>query len=356
MKQYEIYKALVEYSPDLYIIYSDGDCIEFAAAGKDFKKLFPLEKIIGKRASDILPSPVRELMVKGIEKCKLKNRTIRGHFPINKGGEVRYNEIRFIPQSDNKVLGIISDVTDIEQIKKEKAKAESQLKEHLTLLEDIVFSLSHELREPLRSISGFSSLLRRRWHVLNEEDRDEHLQLIEQSASKMSKQIKALTTLLHLPELKRTDEIFVDKLFQAIEAELEESFSKKIEFIVDLNSVQQLKSSYSLLYMLFYQLLHNSISFRHPDRKPHIQVHISEGVSEYLITIIDNGQGIEVAYQEQVFSLFKQLDYRHKYEGAGIGLTLVRHIMTTLEGNLEMKSVWNQGTEIAIRIPQPNED
>lgn len=351
MNNLDIHKTLIEYSPDLYVLYSDGDFIEFALAGNDFKKFLPVDKIIGKRVSEIMPSPVRELIIKGIDKCKKKDKVIRGHFPINKDGDIRYNEIRFIPQSDGKVLGIISDITDLHEAKKEKKKAKKRLEEHIVLLEDIVFSLSHELREPLRSISGFSSLLRRRWHTFEDQQREEYLLLIEKNAAKMSKQIKALTTILHLPELNRKESVDIHQLMNAIEKELEDIFSGLTSFSIQLEGESDIRSSHSLLYMLLFQLIHNSISFRHPDRTPHIKIKIQESIKFINIKIEDNGQGIEDAYREQIFSLFKQLDYKHKFEGIGVGLTLARRIISTLDGSLEMQSTWDVGTRISIQLP-----
>ena len=105
------------------------------------------------------------------------------------------------------------------------------------------------------------------------------------------------------------------------------------------------------LVRLFQNLIGNALKYRHPDRSPHITITARHSGAEWIISIRDNGIGIESQYSEKIFGIFQRLHTRDKFEGTGIGLAICKKIVEHLGGRIWVDSVPGEGSTFSIAIP-----
>jgi light-regulated signal transduction histidine kinase (bacteriophytochrome) len=105
------------------------------------------------------------------------------------------------------------------------------------------------------------------------------------------------------------------------------------------------------LIQLFQNLLSNAIKYRHPERKPAIEVTANRQHDSWQISVRDNGIGISPEYQAQIFGLFKRLHDRRQYPGTGIGLAICQKIVERYGGRIWVESQLDQGSTFRFTLP-----
>ena len=104
------------------------------------------------------------------------------------------------------------------------------------------------------------------------------------------------------------------------------------------------------LQWLLYQLLQNSLKFKHPERPYLIKINSIEKGGKAYIEVVDNGIGIKEEYQQRIFRIFQRLD-KKSYSGTGIGLAICKKIVELYDGTIELQSKVDEGTKVCFHIP-----
>ena len=215
-----------------------------------------------------------------------------------------------------------------------------ELKRSNDELQQFAYITSHDLQEPLRTISSFTQLLERRYKDQMDSNADEFIEYIVDATQRMQDLIKDLleysrvTTRGKEFKLVNTEEILqntISNLRAAIEeSEAEVSYEKLPKIMADGGQMGQ----------LFQNLISNAIKFKKPDISPKIRISArkDEENNEYIFNVSDNGIGIEKQYFDRIFTIFQRLHTREEYAGTGIGLSISKKIVERHGGRIWVES------------------
>ena len=270
------------------------------------------------------------------------------------------------PKTENgkiaQLWGSIQDVTEQKRIENEirdlnrdlelrVALRTSELKEANKELEDFVYSVSHDLRAPLRSVSGFAEIIARRHKSsLNDEGRHYFDNIV-----KASKQMETLIDdLLQFSRLGKkaikSDTVhLVDVLEIALET-LSEQIDKTAAQIRFPDHMPDIQGDETLMTHILINLLENALKYRKPDEPPVIRVEVEETHPYIALSIADNGIGIEKDYHVKIFNIFQRLHTVEEYSGTGIGLAAVKKSVQLMGGEVLVESEIGKGSVFMIKV------
>ncbi len=219
-------------------------------------------------------------------------------------------------------------------------------------LENFAYIASHDLREPLRTITSFSQLLRYKHNEHLPQEAKEYLQFIHQATRNLNMVVEDLLKFsrVNTQEFIRQN-VDLNQLIKTIQQDLQNKIElEKVTFEIQLLP-SQLSVNQSQIYQVFQNLINNAIKFHHPDRLPIISINAKQEKDIWHFTITDNGIGIEEEYQEKIFLLFKRLHNKEKYEGTGLGLAICKKVIEKHGGKIWMESKYGEGTTFHFTIP-----
>lgn len=279
---------------------------------------------------------------------------------IGKNGELRRfasHGVRIddVEDEDNAIwFGCAIDVEDERAFKETLEELVQERTEELTAvnyeLEQFNYIAAHDLREPLRVVRGFSDLLKESAGAELSGESLQFLEFIDQSVVRMQQLIDSLLQLSRIGRSK-TEFTKVD-VRECIDAALE-NLSAQIEqrgcHIEIADDMPVIYGNESQLVQVFQNLISNAAKF---SRKEDGAIEILSAIDgdQAVISIKDNGIGIEEEFIERVFVPFQRLHSREEYEGSGIGLSIVRKIVELHKGSIEVQSKKGEGSTFSVRF------
>ncbi|MGE5431588.1 MAG: PAS domain S-box protein [Syntrophomonadaceae bacterium] len=346
----ESYRQLAEAMPQIvWTADKDGNITYVNKQWNDFSGLNSKEAFDWRWVNQVHPKDKENISKAWLESLRMKKTyevtsRIRRH-----DGEYRWFLIRAIPQSDNEgeVLNWLGTCTDIHEQKVLEHALEVSNKE----LEQFAYVASHDLQEPLRMVSSFTSLLSTRYKEQLDSTANEFITYIVDGAKRMHQQINDLLTFSRVTTRGEAfiptdmNEIVEDAM-QNLQFAIEESDASIIYKDLPVVKVDPIQMK-----QLFQNLISNSIKFR-GENKPVVEISAGRTGNEWHFVIKDNGIGIEQVYFERVFLIFQRLQHdREKYPGTGIGLALCKKIVERHGGRIWIESEPGKGTAIYFTIP-----
>jgi signal transduction histidine kinase len=229
------------------------------------------------------------------------------------------------------------------------AERTGQLTEINKELESFSYSISHDLRAPLRAIYGFSQILSTRHkESLNEEGR-EYMQYIVEASVRME---KLINDLLAFSRLGRKSVELKMLPFKEILSSILDDFKQRLAetdttLQVD-DDFPMLPGDESLFRQIFTNLIENAINYRRTDVKSTIGIHWKAVIGGVEIRVIDNGIGIPKEYLGKIFKIFQRLHAEDEYPGTGIGLATVQKAVGLLNGTITVESVVGKGSTFIL--------
>lgn len=242
---------------------------------------------------------------------------------------------------EERLAEALRDKGALEEALREAEAAARSAREELRLF---AYATSHDLQEPLRSISSYAQLLERQY--AGNSEATEFTTYIVDAVNRMTALIRDLLTYSRLPEpRKRTVSLgsLVQWAMMSLDAPIRETKARII--YEDLPEVQVDESQ---TVQLLQNLLSNALKYRSAD-PPEIEIQAEEGDDSYTISVRDNGIGIEPRFHEQIFGVFKRLHGR-EVPGTGIGLALSRKIVEGHDGRIWVES-GAQGSVFKFTLP-----
>jgi PAS domain S-box-containing protein len=231
-----------------------------------------------------------------------------------------------------------------------EAKAE-ELSRSNQELEQFAYVASHDLQEPLRMVSNYTQLLGRRYKDQLDADANEFIEFAVDGAKRMQELIHDLLQYARVgtrgKEFKPVagEEIVADAVNNLTTA-IQESVA---DVVVD--PLPTLHCDATQLVQVFQNLIGNAIKFRKPDTRPVIRISSARAERAAVITVADNGIGIQPKYFDRIFQMFQRLHTRSEYPGTGIGLALCKKIVERHGGRIGVVSTAGQGTMFSFTIP-----
>jgi signal transduction histidine kinase len=219
-------------------------------------------------------------------------------------------------------------------------------------LEAFSYSVSHDLRAPLRHIEGFTDLMRR--EGLTPEQQRHHLQRISEAAERMGRLIDDLLTFSRMgrAELRRVP-LRLDRLVDDVRSDLQgDSQGREISWRVQ--PLPEVQGDPDLLRLVLYNLLSNAVKYTRGRQPAVIEIGSQAGVSnEVVVYVKDNGVGFDMQYVDKLFGVFQRLHHADEFEGVGIGLANVRRIVNRHGGRAWAESRLGEGATFYIALPGP---
>ncbi len=246
---------------------------------------------------------------------------------------------------------------ELQRTNLELQKTGEALQNALEDMEAFIYSVSHDLRAPLRGISGFAEILSRRHRASLNEQGQEYLDFVTQASSRMGLLIDELLNFARLGrKAVRREEIQLPELLEEVKSDLNAKVKETAGKITLLNQLSGFESDRALLKQILHNLLDNALTYHQPGVPPEVQISCWSENTSLLISVTDNGIGIPEEHQEKVFNIFQRLHPEEAYPGTGIGLALVRKAAAMLDGAVELQSAPGQGSQFTVRIPMMEED
>ena len=211
-----------------------------------------------------------------------------------------------------------------EELNRQVLQAEATNRE----LEAFSYSVSHDLRAPLRHITGFVELLNKRDLALLDEKSRHYLQVISEAARKMGTLIDDLLAFSRMSriELKKT-RINFDEMVRGIVSELKNEVKER-EIIWDIAPLPMVEGDPALLRLVMVNLIANALKFTRQCPRARIEIGaITDHPDETLFFVKDNGVGFDMKYVDKLFGLFQRLHSPEEFEGTGVGLANVQRII-----------------------------
>jgi len=215
---------------------------------------------------------------------------------------------------------------------------------------DFMSNVSHEIKTPVAAITGFSEMLLD--GGLDEEEQKEYLTYLNQESLRLSRLCENMLRMSSLDNqiiVNRNQAVMVDEQLRRCIIMLGEKWSdKEINFVLQLDKCS-IFSDYDLLYQIWTNLIDNAIKYSKQEGTIWITADID---SDFLkISIGDEGIGIPVEKQSEIFDKFYQCDESHKKQGSGLGLAIVKRIVELLNGSISHVSEEGKGTTMTVMIP-----
>lgn len=217
-------------------------------------------------------------------------------------------------------------------------------------IEQFAYIASHDLQEPLRSISNFSALLSAKLKSNPDSAVTEYMNIIVNGTKRMSNLIFDMLEYSRIGKDAEKKEINCAQLVNEIMADMD-VLIKENNAKVEMGKLPVVKAL-PYLKSLFQNLISNAIKFRKSDESPVIKISAKEYPLEYIFTISDNGIGIEKDYYERIFLMFQRLHSRAEYAGTGIGLAQCKKIVELNGGRIWVESEPGKGSNFIFTVPK----
>ncbi len=236
----------------------------------------------------------------------------------------------------------------------ERKRAEEEIKNKNRELEDFAYTVSHDLKNPLWAIDGYSSAILEDYEGSLDEAGQDYLYRIRENAQKMVKFINSL--LKYSRAGIQTDsfkEVDLSRVLKELLMELKEQIDeKRIELII--HELPSVFCDEMRMAQVFTNLIHNSIKFS-KDKGSVIEVGYDEGEGEYQFYVKDNGVGFDKKDHDKIFGIFQHLNGSKDYQGNGIGLAIVKKVVESHGGDIWADSEKGKGATFYFTLPKkPN--
>ncbi|MEI6079424.1 MAG: ATP-binding protein [bacterium] len=242
------------------------------------------------------------------------------------------------------------DLKEVTASRDELRKTEEGLKRSNENLEQFAYVASHDLQEPLRIMASYSELLEKRYKDKLDTDANEFINYIVDAAKRMQKLINDLLAFSRIGrENRQITDIDGEMLLEKVIASMAPIITDN-KAIITHDKLPTFTGYESSFIQLFQNLIGNAIKF-HGQQTPRIHIGAVKRNEQWLISVKDNGIGIEPQYKERIFLIFQRLHGREEYPGTGIGLAICKKIVETHGGKIWLESEYGKGTTFYFTIP-----
>jgi PAS domain S-box-containing protein len=272
----------------------------------------------------------------------------------NKGGKefpIEISVSHWTTTKGNFFTAILRDITARKDAEEVLTRRTAELEAANDELEAFSYSVSHDLRAPLRHIDGFSNMLRDECGpALNDSGR-RYLGVISDSVKQMGRLIDDLLAFSKMGrvEMRRTRIGMNDLVKEVLQELAGEINGRNIEW--DINALPDAWGDRSMLKQVWVNLLSNAVKYTRPRDIAKIKIECSKKNGELEFCVQDNGAGFDMKYAEKLFGVFQRLHQAEEFEGTGVGLANVRRIVTRHGGQAWAHAKVDEGATFYFTLP-----
>lgn len=293
---------------------------------------------------------------------------------VDESGEARMEETfselvdRYFLSSIFKVgsdylVSFSTDITEIKRVEERITKINQELESRVAQrttqleqanqeLESFSYSVSHDLRAPLRHINGFSNILREHIGDSLDEEGGQYLSTITRASERMGQLIDGLLSFARMArcEINQVD-TDLNSLVHEVRNDLQLDYSdRQVDW--HFGPLPIVSVDRTLIRSALLNLMSNALKFTREREKAVITIECQEADGEYVISVQDNGVGFDGKYSDKLFGVFQRLHSSDQFDGTGIGLANVRRIVTRHGGVVWAKSAVGQGATFYFTLPR----
>lgn len=261
-------------------------------------------------------------------------------------GEAYIKEKEEIIQGEQKKIQQMNDELEQKVIERTE-QLESVNKE----LEAFSYSVSHDLRAPLRAISGYAEILKEDFGNLLNSEGMRILGNIDYYVTNMGKLIDEL---LAFSRLGRKDiqksKVDMNELTSGVLLEIDKSIQHKAQIQID--HLPQVNADYGLIHQVMFNLISNAIKYSSKKENPIIEVSAVDKNDDFIFIVKDNGAGFDMKYSDKLFGVFQRLHSPDEFEGSGVGLAIVHRLVSKHEGRIWAEGKVNEGATFYFSLPK----
>ncbi len=341
--------------------------MKYITASNKWYKDYGIEgkKIIGRSHYDIFPEirkmkewlEIHKNALNGEGMSREKDRFARAD------GSIQWISWKIIPwyMNPGEIGGIIMYTSDItnqiqyqeklenlnEVLEDQVQKRTEELNNANKELEAFSYSVSHDLRAPLRSINGFADILEEDYKEVLDDEGKRLIGIIKSSGVKMGQLIDDILSFSRLGRkaLQKTD-VDMNLVFNEVMRELDKGES---EF--KLAKLHSVKGDLSLLKQVVTNLVSNAVKYSSQENKSVVKIESTQKDNTIIFSIQDNGTGFDMKYHDKLFGVFQRLHSEKEFEGTGVGLAIVKRIITKHDGEIWAESEIGKGSTFYFSLP-----
>ncbi|MFA5803476.1 MAG: PAS domain S-box protein [Melioribacteraceae bacterium] len=360
------YHALFEGAAE-GILVADVGAKELKYANPAICKMFGYseEEIIHLEVFDIHPKDSLPMVLNEFEAISRSEKMVACNIPcLRKDGSVFYADISAKPVVINRKLmniGLFNDITERKRAEEEIKKLNEELEQRVINrtaqleaankeLESFSYSVSHDLRTPLRGIDGFSNILLEDYSKKLDKEGQRLLNVIREQTKKMGHLIDDLLAFSRVGQrdLAKSD-IDMKTLANSIYHEVTSEDEKK-KILFSVSNLPLAIGDAAMVRQLWANVLSNAVKFSSKKEKPVIEISSKVENGKTVYSIKDNGVGFNMKYYDKLFGVFQRLHSETEYKGTGVGLAIAKRIVTRHGGEIWAESEVDVGTTFYFSV------
>ena len=248
------------------------------------------------------------------------------------------------------VLATVVDVTDRKRAEDALRTANENLARSNAELEQFAYVASHDLQEPLRKVSAFCQLLVSDYGDQLDEQGTQYAGFIIDGADRMRRLIQDLLRFTRISNVDlATENVDVNEIFDIAVSNLSVAI-EEASAVVTKDELPTVSFNHGQMTHLLQNLIGNALKYRQKDVSPKIHVSSADEGERWVLSVADNGIGIDPMFHEKVFGVFKRLHRREEYDGTGIGLALCKRIIERFGGTIWVESTPGAGSTFHVTV------
>jgi signal transduction histidine kinase len=247
-------------------------------------------------------------------------------------------------------IDILNRTRELELARKTLEQQNKELTSSYEEMESFSYSVSHDLRTPLRAINGYGTILDREYSNKLDDEGKRFIRNIKDNTQRMSVMIDELLSLAYLgrAEIKKT-EVDMNTLANRLVYDMAEVTNARTEFIIE--ELHTASADPALMDHVFTNLLSNAIKYSSKKDRPSIKIWSYQEGPEVIYAVRDNGAGFDMAYAGKLFGVFERLHNKSEYDGIGIGLAIVKRVIQRHNGRVWAEGRVNDGATFYVSLP-----
>ena len=370
LKNEHFLDSVIEHIPNMLFV-KDAKNLNFLRFNKAGEKLlgYSRDELIGKSDYDLFPKEQADFfaskdrnIIDSREFLDIAEEPITTRFL-----GTRYLHTKKIPIFDDDgrplyLLGISEDITERKQAEERIKELNRDLEQRVIdrtaqleaankELEAFSYSVSHDLRSPLRAIDGFSRILLDEYTDKLDDEGKRLLNVVRDNTSRMGQLIDDILQFSRTGRLELSfSEIDMEKLAREVFEEIQPSVDHS-KLQLEIEAIPVFTGDRAMMRQVFVNLLSNAIKFSCAREPARIKVGGSIEGDEAIYYVKDNGAGFDMHYADKLFGVFQRLHSVNEFEGTGIGLAIVKRIITRHGGRVWAEGKVDEGATIYFALP-----